>query len=87
MTALPDPVDAGDAEFALNMVSGAELEQAVATLSEGYREVLLLHDVEGHTHDEIGTLLGISSGTSKSQLHRARKRLRQVFEQGDMAHG
>ena len=87
LAALPDPVDTGDAEFALNLVSGAELEQAIATLSDGYREVLLLHDVEGHTHDEIGTLLGISPGTSKSQLHRARRRLRRVFEQGDMAHG
>jgi RNA polymerase sigma-70 factor (ECF subfamily) len=78
--------DAGVA-VALDLVAGAELRRAIATLADRYREVLLLHDVEGHTHEEIGTLLGISPGTSKSQLHRARRRLRQVFAEGEKRHG
>jgi RNA polymerase sigma-70 factor (ECF subfamily) len=50
----------------------AEIDQ----LPEGYRMVFLLHDVEGYTHEEIGTMLGVQSGTSKAQLFRARARLR-----------
>lgn len=64
------------------------VEAYVARHDEGsFREVLLLHDVEGHTHEEVGTLLGISQGTSKSQLHRARRRLRQLLAQGKQEHG
>ena len=53
-----------------------DLERAIERLPAGYREVFVLHDVEGYTHEEIGGLLGIESGTSKSQLSRARQRLR-----------
>lgn len=53
-----------------------DLEQEVRRLPEGYREVLVLHDIEGHTHEEIAGLLGIAPGTSKSQLSRARGHLR-----------
>jgi len=53
-----------------------DLERALRDLPGGYREVLLLHDVEGYTHEEIGILLGISPGTSKSQLSRGRALLR-----------
>lgn len=53
-----------------------DLERGIASLPEGARRVLLLHDVEGYRHEEIGTMLGISPGTSKSQLHRARMALR-----------
>lgn len=53
-----------------------DLEEAVASLPEGYREVLVLHDIEGYTHEEIARLLGIDPGTSKSQLSRARRELR-----------
>ncbi len=53
-----------------------DLEKGIAALPEGARRVLLLHDVEGYRHEEIGTMLGISPGTSKSQLHRARMALR-----------
>jgi RNA polymerase sigma-70 factor (ECF subfamily) len=49
-----------------------DLEWAIAGLAEGYRHVLVLHDVEGYTHAEIAGLLNISEGTSKSQLSRAR---------------
>lgn len=53
-----------------------DLELAIASLPAGYREVLLLHDLEGYTHREIGALLSIDEGTSKSQLARARAALR-----------
>ena len=53
-----------------------DLERAIASLPDGCREVLVLHDVEGHTHREIGALLGIDEGTSKSQLARARRAVR-----------
>jgi len=52
------------------------LAQAVDALPEGYRTVFILHDVEGYTHEEIGTMLGVQSGTSKAQLSRARAKLR-----------
>ena len=57
-----------------------DLEGAVRALPDGFREVLVLHDVEGHTHEEIAQLLGIESGTSRSQLTRARERLRRILE-------
>jgi RNA polymerase sigma-70 factor (ECF subfamily) len=53
-----------------------DLDRAIAALPDGYREVLVLHDVEGYTHAEIGTLLGVSAGTSKSQLFHARRAVR-----------
>jgi RNA polymerase sigma-70 factor (ECF subfamily) len=52
------------------------LERAVAGLPDGYRAVLVLHDVEGFTHEEIAEALGIVPGTSKSQLARARAAVR-----------
>ncbi len=57
-------------------ISRIDLERAVDRLPTGYREVLILHDVEGYTHEEIGDFLGIQSGTSKSQLSRARSAVR-----------
>jgi RNA polymerase sigma-70 factor (ECF subfamily) len=52
------------------------LERAQRALPERMRQVLILHDVEGFTHQEIGELLGIDAGTSKSQLFRARAKMR-----------
>jgi RNA polymerase sigma-70 factor (ECF subfamily) len=53
-----------------------DLQAAIAQLPDGARQVFVLHDVEGYKHEEIGNLLGVSPGTSKSQLHRARQTLR-----------
>ena len=53
-----------------------DLERAIATLPDGARTVLVLHDIEGWTHESIAERLEISVGTSKSQLHRARRTLR-----------
>lgn len=55
------------------------LDLAIAQLAEGYRSVFLLHDVEGYTHEEIGQMLGVTAGTSKAQLSRARARLRDTL--------
>jgi RNA polymerase sigma-70 factor (ECF subfamily) len=52
------------------------LEAALERLPSGARSVFVLHDVEGHTHQEIASLLGVSAGTSKAQLHRARMLMR-----------
>jgi RNA polymerase sigma-70 factor (ECF subfamily) len=54
-----------------------DVERALAVLPDGARAVFVLHDVEGLEHQEVAALLGISEGTSKSQLHKARMRLRQ----------
>ena len=53
------------------------LETAMDHLPPGMRQVLILHDVEGYTHEEIGDVLGVASGTSKSQLFKARARMRE----------
>jgi RNA polymerase sigma-70 factor (ECF subfamily) len=53
-----------------------DLERAIEQLPDGARQVFTLYDIEGYRHEEIGSLLGITAGTSKSQLHRARMMLR-----------
>ncbi len=57
------------------------LEKAIAELPPGYRTVFVLHDVEGHEHEEIASMLGIAAGTSKSQLHKARLKLRNLLKE------
>ncbi len=52
------------------------IKNAIVQLPPGYRKVFVLHDVEGYEHEEVARLLGISVGTSKSQLHKARLKLR-----------
>jgi RNA polymerase sigma-70 factor (ECF subfamily) len=61
------------------VVDRIALDRAIAQLPPGYRAVFVLHDVEGYEHEEIGELLGVSVGTSKSQLHKARMRLRELL--------
>jgi RNA polymerase sigma-70 factor (ECF subfamily) len=58
---------------------GMDFETAIARLPEGARHIFVLHDVEGYKHEEIAGMLGITSGTSKAQLHRARMMLRRVL--------
>jgi RNA polymerase sigma-70 factor (ECF subfamily) len=59
---------------------GFDLERAVAELPPGARAVLVLHDVEGYKHHEIAEMTGIAEGTSKAQLHRARRLLREALK-------
>jgi RNA polymerase sigma-70 factor (ECF subfamily) len=74
LEALPDPsVPASSGEDRL------DLERSIRLLPDGYRVVLLLHDVEGMKHGEIARRLGISTGTSKSQLFNARRMLRSML--------
>lgn len=56
------------------------LSQALTTLSERQRAVIVLHDVEGFTHGEIGGMLGIPEGTARSDLHHARAALRRILK-------
>jgi RNA polymerase sigma-70 factor (ECF subfamily) len=57
------------------------LDDAIEQLPPGYRLVFVLHDVEGFEHNEIAVMLGCSIGNSKSQLHKARLRLRELLRQ------
>ena len=59
-----------------------DLECVLAQLPAGQRAVILLHDLEGYTHAEIGQMLGIAEGTSKSQLSLARKRAQALYDGG-----
>ena len=58
------------------------LNQALATLDDGWRDVVLLHDVEGYTALEVAEILEINVGTVKSRLHRARKKLKMALQLG-----
>ena len=62
-------------------VSRIDLERAIGQLPSACRAAFLLHDVEGFGHQEVGTILGISEGTSKSQVHKARLRIRAYLTQ------
>lgn len=66
---------------AIGAVSRMDLERAIETLPPACRAAFLLHDVEGFGHEEVGSILGISEGTSKSQVHKARLRIRQYLTQ------
>ena len=59
---------------------GMDFESAMERLPDGAREVFVLHDVEGYKHGEIAGMLGVTSGTTKAQLHRARMLLRKHLE-------
>lgn len=61
------------------LIDRIALNQAIGQLPPGYRMVFILHDIEGFEHDQIGLMLGCAVGTSKSQLHKARQRLRQLL--------
>lgn len=64
---------------AISVGDRIDLESAIAELPTGARTIFVLHDVEGFTHEEIGEQLGITSGGSKAQLHRARLLLREAL--------
>jgi RNA polymerase sigma-70 factor (ECF subfamily) len=77
---MPERVDPFSVKTqALPIVDHIALSAAIEQLPPGYRKIFLLHDVEGYEHEEIAKLLGISAGTSKSQLHKARMKLRTIL--------
>ena len=61
------------------IVDKIALDKAIAQLPNGYRNVFVLHDVEGYEHEEVARILGCSVGTSKSQLHKARLKMRKLL--------
>jgi RNA polymerase sigma-70 factor (ECF subfamily) len=62
------------------IVDKIALENAIEQLPDGYKNVFVLHDVEGYEHEEVARILGCSVGTSKSQLHKARLKLRKLLQ-------
>lgn len=69
----PDPSLAGS-------IDRLQLQRAVEDLPPGYRSIFVLHDVEGYEHNEIAEIVGCSVGNSKSQLHKARLKLRELLK-------
>ncbi len=64
---------------ASQLIDRITLENALAQLPPGYRAAFILHDIEGYEHEEVARLLGCAVGTSKSQLHKARTKLRKIL--------
>lgn len=74
---MPEQTVAGSANpNRMQVIDRIALKNAIAELPKGYKNVFVLHDVEGFEHEEVARQLGISVGTSKSQLHKARLKLR-----------
>ncbi len=64
----------------MRVIDRISLDHALKQLPPGYRSVFVLHDIEGHEHEEIAKILGVAVGTSKSQLHKARMKLRRLLK-------
>lgn len=64
----------------MQVIDKIALNNAIAELPKGYKNVFVLHDIEGYEHEEVANRLGISVGTSKSQLHKARLKLRGLLQ-------
>jgi len=69
-----------DKKVSISVNTTIDLDNAVSYLPKKARLVFVLHDIEGYKHDEIAELLSVKSGTTKAQLHRARKLLREAME-------
>jgi RNA polymerase sigma-70 factor, ECF subfamily len=73
----------GEADLRLTgSIDRINLQRAIEQLPPGFKSIFILHDVQGYKHEEIGEILGCSSGNSKSQLHKARMRLRELLKRG-----
>ena len=79
IVATVDPASLERSPLAPRPEAGFDLERAMAALPPGARAVFVLHDVEGRTHDEIAAILDLAPGTSKAQLFRARRLLREAL--------
>jgi RNA polymerase sigma-70 factor, ECF subfamily len=64
----------------LQIVDKIAIDNAIAQLPSGYKNVFVLHDVEGYEHEEVAVILGCSVGTSKSQLHKARLKMQRLLK-------
>jgi RNA polymerase sigma-70 factor (ECF subfamily) len=75
-------LDPGGPDLRLNgVIDRVNLDKALEELPDGYREMFILHDVEGYEHNEIAEILDCSVGNSKSQLFKARMRLRELLRE------
>jgi RNA polymerase sigma-70 factor, ECF subfamily len=77
----PTLADVGSRALAEQTVTKMDLERALTRLPEGCRAAFVLHDIEGLEHREVADVLGIAEGTSKSQVHKARLRLRAILRE------
>jgi len=76
--------DVGTEDLRLSgSVDRVNLDRAVRQLSPGYRSIFVLHDVQGYEHNEIAAIMKCSIGNSKSQLHKARMRLRELLHENE----
>jgi RNA polymerase sigma-70 factor (ECF subfamily) len=76
------PKEYGAADLALlGSIDRVNLQRAIAQLPPGYKQMFVLHDIQGYEHNEIATILGVSTGNSKSQLHKARVKLRKLLHE------
>ncbi len=79
--------DIGAADLRLSgAVDRVNLERSIERLPPGYKTVFVLHDVQGYEHNEIAEMMGCSVGNSKSQLHKARTRLRELLQEEQREH-
>ena len=77
----PDQIVAGTSNpLKMQVVDKIALEDAIEQLPDGYKNVFVLHDIEGFEHEEVAQILGCSVGTSKSQLHKARLKLQRLLK-------
>lgn len=77
----PDQVVTGSTNpMKMQIVDKIAIDNAIAQLPDGYKNVFVLHDVEGFEHEEVARILGCSVGTSKSQLHKARLKLQKLLK-------
>ncbi len=80
-TASPS-IDIGESDLLLEgSVDRINLQRCIGQLPVGYRSIFVLHDIQGYQHNEIAEILGRSVGDSKSQLHKARMRLRELLHE------
>ena len=76
------PIDPGEEDLNLHgLIDRVNLRRALEQLPIGYKQMFILHDVQGYEHNEIAAILGCSVGNSKSQLHKARSRLRHLLRE------
>ncbi len=71
----------------LGSIDRIRLNKAIESLPQGYRNVFMLHDVEGYEHNEIAQIMNCSVGNSKSQLHKARLKLRELLRSEELGSG
>jgi len=78
----PPTIDVGAPDLLLEgSIDRLRLERCIEQLPAGYRAIFVLHDIQGYQHNEIAEIVGRSVGDSKSQLHKARMRLRELLHE------